>query len=139
MKSPQDSLYSSERRLYEEIPHIELPVLRLEVAARDKVLVFDPNGLLAAIMSGDFDARQMEPAEYWPSIISGHPGLQYRCRDMVIELSPTEMDRFLRHDLNPEEYQAIRLRYPWQPEDYFDIHDDFYDPGTGEALQPLER
>ena len=63
MKSPQDSLDSSERRLYEEIPHIELPVLRFEVAARDKVLVFDPNGLLAAIMSGDFDARQMEPAD----------------------------------------------------------------------------
>lgn len=139
MKIPQDNLGSPDRRLYEDIPNIELPVLRLEVAERDKVLVFDPNSLLVAIMSGNFDARLMEPAEYWPSMISGHPGLQYRCRDMVIELSPTEMDRFLRHDLNPEEYQAIRLRYPWQPQDFFDIHDDFYDPATGEALQPLKR
>lgn len=139
MNTGQDKAHSLEKRLYEEIPKIELPVLRLEIASVDSVQVYEPNSLLMAIMSGKLDARTMTPAEYWPSIISGRPSLQYRCRDMVIELSPTEMDRFLRHDLNPEEYQAIRLRYPWQPQDFFDIHDDFYDPATGEALQPLKR
>ncbi|MNU45025.1 hypothetical protein D3C71_338580 [compost metagenome] len=46
-----------------------------------------------------------------------------------------ELLRFIRHDLRPEEFRILFDRYG----EIHEIHDDFYDPRTGEAWQPILR
>lgn len=127
----------------------KFPILRLEIAEKLTVKVSDPTSLLMELVMGDYDPREAIPDESWSSMISGKPALQYRSDHMVVELTPDEMDRFLRRDLMPEEYFALRKFFPKRshnfhsqvsfPEDFFEIHEDFYDLMTGEAFQPIHR
>lgn len=127
----------------------KFPILRLEIAEKLSVKVSDPTSMLMELVMGTYDARDGVADENWSSMISGKPALQYRSNDMVAELTPDEMDRFLRRDLTPDEYFALRMFFPkrshnfhsevFHPEDFFEIHDDFYDPKTGEAFQPVFR
>ena len=45
-----------------------------------------------------------------------------------------EAEKLFRHELTPEEFMVLDRHHHWE----FLLHDDFYDPGTGEALQPME-
>ena len=127
----------------------KFPILRLEIAEKLTVKVSNPTSILMELVMGDYDPREAVPDESWSSMISGKPALQYRSDHMVAELTPDEMDRFLRRDLTPEEYFALRKFFPKRspnfhsqvsyPEDFFEIHEDFYDPKTGEAFQPIDR
>lgn len=111
----------------------EIPdFLRIEIHHADGVLEFDPNGILQACIQSPstFDALQSEGAL---SAISGAPGLIYKTDQVRVGLTSSEIQRLTRHALMPEEYFALRR----VTGSFFEIHDDFYDPHTGEALQPM--
>jgi hypothetical protein len=82
---------------------------------------------------GLFNPLELEPLEGQMSVISDEPAVVYRADDLVIPLSPRELLRFLAHGLRPTEFFALRERYG----DFFEIHDDFYDPHSGQAFQPV--
>lgn len=118
---------------------VVLPVLRLEVAHIDGVEVYDPNSILFASIAGVPDAwrpiQGMSPDDVGGSgsVISGKPAVIYRTRDKQIPLAPDELRRLVLHDLSAEEFARLRDIFGL----FFEIHEDFYCPTTGEALQPV--
>lgn len=126
-----------------------LPILRKEIEDANGVSVFDPNGLVMALLTDLDRLLEMPPlADAGPtssgpagsagsgraSDLSGEPAVLYRSDDLEIALTPAELVRYIAHDLAPEEYFALRERFGM----HFEIHDDFYDEETGEAVQPVE-
>lgn len=69
------------------------------------------------------------------SDISGGPAFWYRAHDGInIALTHDEMLRLLGLSLLPHEYFKLREHLGL----FHEIHDDFYDGVTGEALQPRD-
>lgn len=68
------------------------------------------------------------------SIITGEPAVLYRTQEVEIALTPEELGRLVRRSLTPKEFFAIcdAVSCP------FELHSDFYDSETGEALQPAD-
>jgi len=94
---------------------------------------YDPNRILIAGMGGE--VRHMPPDPSKASVISGEAGcLTYRSVDLALDLTPAEMDRFIRHALRPDEYKKLGEVYGLA----FEWHEDFYNPSTGLAEQPLK-
>ena len=110
-------------------------ILRIEIAALDEVKVYDPNSLTMGIIQGTLRPLDMARNPEWISDISGQAGLQYRSSSMVVNLTPQEMERFIKRNLGPAEFHILAELFG---EDAFEIHSDFYNPMTGEALQPIE-
>lgn len=93
---------------------------------------YDPNAVLIAGLSGE--VRHLPPDPVKMSVISGAAGcLTYRSVDLSIDLTPQEMDRFIRHALWPEEYRKLGEVYGLD----FEWHEDFYRTHSGRAVQPL--
>lgn len=129
----------------------ELPILEIQVEHADGIEKTDPNGAVASALFGasgeDLNGKpgtaglrmnivrlaELSPVPGRSSVVSGEPALVYRAETVELALSPDEMHRFLDRSLTPDEYFAIRGRYGM----FFEIHEDFYDPGTGEAFQPV--
>ena len=66
------------------------------------------------------------------SDISGKPGIIFRTADLELRLSPAELRRMVFTSLRKKEFFALLNRYGM---DYW-WHGDFYDPTSGQALQP---
>lgn len=93
---------------------------------------YDPNRVMIAGMGGE--VRHMPPDPTKTSVISGASGcLTYRSVDLSLDMTPAEMDRFIRHALRPDEYRVLGERFGLA----FEWHEDFYNPRSGRALQPL--
>lgn len=102
-----------------------LPILRIEVEDANNVQVFDPNSIVLWEIRGGVDRLA-------PVSITGHPFVTYRSDDIEMRLSPAQLGRLIRLDLTSDEYFQIRLMFGMAHE----WHEDFYDPDSGEALQP---
>lgn len=129
-----------------------LPILQILVDHADGTEQVCPNGMVTSVIwtrmgedpkitgihlaqgSKPFDILSIKPIDGVQSIISGEPAVIYRSDDIEIPMSTEELLRFAAHDLRPEEFLKLRETYG----DFFEIHDDFYDPDTGEAFQPME-
>lgn len=130
-----------------------LPFLEIRIDHVGGSIKSCPNGIAASAiwgMSGEkpdlpekflaagsqlFNPLELKPIEGAKSIISGQPAVIYRADDYEIPLTPDELFRFVKHDLEPKEFFKIRDHFG----DLHEIHDDFYDPDTGEAFQPMGR
>jgi hypothetical protein len=66
-----------------------------------------------------------------PSDLSGEPGYLYRTHDVQILLTKEELCRLVLRRLFPSEALQLLKRFG----EFFEIHNDFYDPDTGEAFQ----
>lgn len=116
------------------LPIVTLPLLRIEISHGEGIDVFDPNEVLVAAL------ETQDAASRWPplpggacrSVLSGAPAAIYRTMDKQIPLAPDELRRMILHALEP--WEALKMRAIFG--DLFEIHADFYDPDTGEALQP---
>ena len=86
-----------------------------------KVLIGDPVG--TSELSGN-------PGAYAFETIDEHDGREPRI--LILLLTPEEFRRMTLRSLTPNEVQTLLNRYGV----FFEIHDDFYDQETGEALQP---
>lgn len=73
-----------------------------------------------------------EPLKDVPSEVSGQPAYRVRTSEAELKLTPEEVIRLWRRDLEPNEYFVLVGTHG----DIYEIHDDFYDPATGVALQP---
>lgn len=82
-----------------------------------------------------FNPLSLKPLPGTSSVISGAPAVVYKAEDYAIPMTVEELLRFIRHDLRPEEFRVLFAKYGAIHE----IHDDFYDPRTGEAWQPILR
>lgn len=93
---------------------------------------YDPNRVLIAGMGGE--VRHLPPDPEKRSVISGAAGcLTYRSVDLSLDMTPAEMDRFIRHALRPEEYKKLGERFGLA----YEWHEDFYNPQSGRSEQPL--
>lgn len=126
-----------------------LPVLELRVDHAGGSRKTCPNGFVAcaiwshsgkrpdlpeSFLSSDlFDIKAPEPIPELASIISGKPALRYRADDVEIALAPEELYRLASHALRRNEYFALRDRFGL----FHEIHEDYYDPDSGVALQPM--
>jgi hypothetical protein len=111
----------------------ELPILRIEVEHADGLEAFDPNGMIICLLGRKAEMLAWNPLPDRVSDVSGEPAVLYRSHDCEVALAPEELVRYVGHALKPEEYFALRERHG----DHFEIHDDFYDAETGEALQSV--
>lgn len=93
---------------------------------------FTIEGVEDAIM--DTRLLDLPPVPGLQSVISGEPALLYRTNEAQIPLTAAEIRRMGRRALSPQEFFAIcdAVGAIWE------LHDDFYDPETGEAFQPHE-
>lgn len=121
-------------------PLCVLPILRLEVAHAEGVSMFNPNSLIAAFLREDGAPATWRPiggpflrdAAPLASVISGQPAVIYRSLGWQIPLTIQELRRLVLRALQPEEFQTLyRIYGP-----IHEIHEDYYDTVTGEALQP---
>lgn len=95
-------------------------------------MVLDSNRLAVA---GDTNQLPLS-AEVGPSLLSGAPGYEFANADgVVVLLTRDELMRLFRRELAPAEYFKLRETFGV----FFEIHDDFYDEETGEALQPFSE
>ena len=110
-----------------------LPILHQEVspsATPEGILILDPN---AVAVAGCLENLPLgEPIH--PSFLSGDKGYLFRSDDIEIALTKEELYRLFRLDLKPEEFKKIVNHFG----SFFEIHDDFYNEDTGDALQPRE-
>lgn len=106
-----------------------LHILELVVVTPHGKYGFSPNTIIQAVYSGDL------PDEVFPDLlsdISGEPALEYYSNDLRLLLTPDELARLVFLDLTKEEYTKLVEKYGLA----YEWHEDFYDPETGEALQP---
>ncbi len=108
--------------------HPELAVIEAQIVWKDGSVVLTYNDLALAAHLESLPLG--EPCAV--SDISGRPAYLYRSRDLEVALSRTELYRFMRHNLEPQEFFALAKKYGV----FFEIHDDFYDEETGRAMQP---
>lgn len=104
--------------------------LTITILGADGLQEYDPNGVTLAGLQGQIAA--MRPLEEHPSILSGRPGVLIRTSEDQFALTPDEAQRFFLLALTPGEFD----RFCDVVGATFELHDDFYDPDTGEALQP---
>jgi hypothetical protein len=113
----------------------DLGPIDIEISGRDRKLMLDPNRIIMAVVKDTLFPSLGEPlpAEEGTSILSGRAGYRYSDCDVEMILDREELDRFIRHDLSPEEYFKLRDHFG----EFHPIEFDFYDPETGEAIQPV--
>lgn len=104
--------------------------IQLQVESAEGVQEFDPNSLILAILREPGCFGTANPST--PSELSGAPGFIYRTNEVELRLSLDELRRLTLRALNPPEFFALAKAHGI----FFELHDDFYDETTGEALQP---
>lgn len=108
-----------------------LSALDLRIGDGRNTNFFTPNAIQSAALGWDMAPPTWKCLR--TSILSGHPAITYQADDLAFALSQDEVRRLILRALTPGEYFALIDRFG----EFFDIHDDFYDPETGEAVQPI--
>lgn len=130
-----------------------LPILEIRIDHAEGSLKTCPNGVAGSAiwgMTGEkpdlpekfllpgstlFEPTKLKPMEGLKSVISGGPAVMYRSDDIAIPMTPDELFRFAKHDLHPAEYFVLLREYGM----FHEIHEDYYDPDSGMAFQPMGR
>lgn len=107
---------------------------RLHISIEDNngVRIFCPNCLCYHAQND----LVLENKELYICDVTGKRGaVVYKSLKEEYFLDKDIMMRLLRRSLRPGEYYILADKFG---ADSYMLHDDFYDPETGEALQPLE-
>lgn len=108
--------------------------IRIEVEHAGGVETFTPNTILMEMFQKEDQEERWLPLEDALSDISGGPCIVYRSDEVTVHMTVAELRRMVCKSLRPEEFKALHAKHG----SFFEIHDDFYDPSTGEAFQELE-
>ena len=119
-----DPLYPPRQRTCRE----DLSAIQIAIASKEREQIMDANEAAMRSYQGCLDLG--EPL--CVSCLSGEPAYRYASSEVSLGLSHDELYRLMRLDLTAHEYTALRTQYGI----FYEIHDDFYDPETGFALQP---
>ena len=121
--------------------HHRLSVLRIEIEDAEGIQVFDPNGVvLWDLMGGTTRLKpynliaDMHGRLYGIGLTIDNRVVLYRSDDLEIRLTPDQLHRLISLNITPNEYDHLRELFGM----FYEIHEDFYDPETGAALQPRE-
>jgi hypothetical protein len=110
-------------------------ILKISIVHIGRTVTTDPNGLGVMAMIPNVMETLLKPHPGLISDISETRGaVTYIDCDGQILMTPAELMRFAGLRLTPVEYFSLRkkfgIRHQW--------HEDFYDPETGQALQPRQ-
>ena len=110
-----------------------LGYLDIEIEDANGVNLYDPNSAIGEFL-GRGKWKDLVPIDGLFSVCSGEPAVYYRTHEAEIALTPAEVFRLNARSLTPDEFFAIceAVGAIWE------IHDDFHDAETGEALQPKD-
>ena len=106
------------------------PELRIDIEDADGIHHFDPNSLVLAVVDGQ--QRHWRPIPDLASELSRQDAVWYRSHDVTLCLTLEELERLVMLRLTRDEYMTLQSRHGI----VFEWHEDFYDPDSGEALQP---
>ncbi|WP_394155787.1 hypothetical protein [Loktanella salsilacus] len=105
--------------------------VRIEIHHANGIEAFDANTIIMTCFNTPEQISNLvSPGN--PSFLSGQPALLYKTFQFETWLTHEEIYRMTMRNLNPAE--ALKLLELYGP--VFEIHSDFYDDSTGEALQP---
>jgi len=121
--------WTRDRPKPEHLSHIG--IAGVEIVDARRTHGFNYNTLIEAYIKDDL-LKRLVPIDGLASVCSGEPAVLYRTREAEIAMTGEEIYRMCRNALTPEEFEAIVA----QVGAIWELHDDFYDPDTGEALQP---
>lgn len=65
--------------------------------------------------------------------ICGKEGYVFFDGKETVNVCKEHLSKLVRHDLKPDEFFVLYKEHP----DMYLLHDDFYDPETGESFQPV--
>lgn len=105
--------------------------LRIEIKGSAEPHYYDPVMLITQCVDDPDFLTNLE-SDGAKSIISGEPGLHYTTNEVELVLTGDEIYRLTMRSLTVQEYFALIAK----DQMFFEIHEDFYDPRTGQALQP---
>lgn len=108
-----------------------LGVLDIELRDRRTTRMLTPND--AALVGHTGALNLTYPVGH--SILSGEPGFGLRTCEIALVLTGDELLRLFRRSLRPAEVQTLLERYGA----FHEIHSDFYDEESFEALQPMDE
>lgn len=111
------------------IKNPDLGIIDIELTCNGKTVLMEPNGLI--IRAFDDTLPRPTTGEFL-SELSDEPAIRYRTDQITLLLSHDELKRMARLILTPEEFHTLKNAHGV----FFEIHDDFYDQETGEAVQP---
>jgi len=106
-------------------------ILRIDIHHAHGTMSFSPNSLIMALLQSPGMLDGLEPTGE-PGLICGEPSLIYQTAYARAPLNAGQIRRLTMRNLTAEEFHALYARLG----DIFELHDDFYDPKTGEAFQP---
>ena len=107
---------------------------RIEATIKDKnsEKTYCPNCLIGEFIEGNLNLEN--DLNLIDDITGEHGAVEYKSDHESYTLERETMLRLIAHDLDCDEYFALAKKYG---ADMFHLHDDFYDPDTGEAEQPV--
>ena len=108
----------------------DLGPLDIEITHAGGRIRRDPNGIVLMALHDDISV--LEPLPDHLSVLSGAPAILVRTNEDDFALTPEEARRFYLLALTPAEF----FRFCEEVGAVYELHDDFYDPETGQALQP---
>lgn len=106
------------------------PDIHIEVQTKIGTMKADPNMML--FLTLNFIWENMVTICFTESDISGEPAVIIR-DDVELKLTPEEAQRLFMKNLKADEYFTLRKKFGL----FYMIHEDFYDPETGKALQDV--
>ena len=104
-------------------------VLRIEIRHAQGTSVYDPNTLLKTCVMEPSKLLDL-PTAGEKSVIYGGPAVEYRTDEFAAWLTPEEIFELTMRTLAAD--KVVKLREVVG--DVFELHGDFYDLETGEAL-----
>ena len=109
----------------------EIALVSLKANGIEDVLC--QNCLIMTVMDGSF---VLDNDENLIDDVTGEKGaISFESIDEHYTLEKSAMERLIKNSLLDYEYFALAEKY--SPSNFM-LHDDFYDPDTGEAIQPKE-
>ena len=115
-----------------QIPNSRLGPIDIEIVGAKFVIKGTPNTIIKWALEGLLGAGPGF-SDTDPDLGEAGDVFLYRTDQVALKLPREKMVALLFRDLSPEDFFILHARFGI----FHEIHDDFYDPETGEALQPI--
>ena len=112
----------------------DLQIIECHITDKNKTITLCPN-CLCIFLYNDCGEEFENSDEYICDITGKRGAIRFKSGNEKYFLEKEIMLRLLKHNLKPDEYFALTEKYN---ENNNMLHDDFYYPDTGEAVQPMD-
>lgn len=112
--------------------NLHLGVIDIEIIGAQNVIKATPNSLIVWAVSG-FEGLGEGFGNLKPDLGGEGEVFEYRTSGVSLRLTKPKLKDLLFRALSALDYFVLRESFGI----FHEIHEDFYDPETGEALQPM--